>query len=186
MLQCKQTQNTEVNKLLVEHKQITVRSNGKRVTYKNISDEVVDFVAETGIQNGICVVSTAHTTCSVFFDEYVHDVDWNGDELLHVDLNRILDKIVPRQLTESDYLYPGPEHVNFLKDLAEENPEYPADPATILNADAHIRSSLFGSSETFVIKDGKIMIGSVGYIYFVDWDQNRVRDRNCNVVVMGQ
>lgn len=172
--------------MIVKHDQIIVTSNGTRVTYKNIKDDILDFVSHAGVNDGICVVSTSHTTCSIIFDEFVHDVDWNGDELLHVDLNRILDKIIPRQLTESDYLYPGPEHVAFLEELAEENPAYPADPATILNADAHIRSTLFGSNQTFIIKNGELQTGSVGYIYFVDWDQNRVRDRKCDITVMGK
>jgi thiamine phosphate synthase YjbQ (UPF0047 family) len=59
------------------------------------------------------------------------------------------------------------------------------DPATILNADAHIKGSLFGSSETLVIKNGELLIGSVGYLYFIDWDQNRERNRTCNMIVMG-
>jgi thiamine phosphate synthase YjbQ (UPF0047 family) len=171
--------------MTIKHEQIIIRSNGERVTYKNIKEQVNAFVESTGIQNGICVVSTPHTTCSIIFDEFVHDFDWNGDEYLHVDMNRILDKLIPRQLTESDYLYPGPKHVEFLRDLAEQDPQYCPDPATILNADAHIRSSLFGSSETFIIKDGELQIGTVGYIYFVDWDQNRVRDRKCNLLAMG-
>lgn len=171
--------------MIVEHKQIIVQSNGKRVTYKDITEKVNKFLKEIDIQDGMCVVSTPHTTCSIMFEEFVHDVDWNGDELLHVDMNRILEKIIPRQVTESDYLYPGPEHVAFLQDLAKENPQYPNDPATILNADAHIKSSLFGSSETFIIKDGELQLGSVGYIYFIDWDQNRVRDRKCNIMLMG-
>ena len=61
--------------MIVEHKQLIVTSNGTRVTYKNIADGVVDFVKETGIQDGICVVSTPHTTCSVIFDEFTHDKD---------------------------------------------------------------------------------------------------------------
>lgn len=36
-------------------------------------------------------------TCSVLFEEFVHDKDFNGDEFLQVDLNNILDKIVPRE-----------------------------------------------------------------------------------------
>ncbi|WP_057817431.1 YjbQ family protein [Schleiferilactobacillus perolens] len=169
-----------------EYKQLHVKSNGRRVTFTNITDEVKSFVKSTGIQNGICLVSSPHTTCSVIFDEFTHDKDWNDDELLQVDMVKILDKIVPREMTESDYLYPGPKHVAFLKQLNEADPSYDADPATILNADAHIRASIFGSSETVVIKDGELLIGTVGYLYFVDWDQNRVRTRNCNVALIGE
>jgi len=172
--------------MTVKHKQLKVTSNGRRVTYSNITDEIKDFVKESGIKDGMLVVSSPHTTCSVVFEEYVHDVDWNGDELLQVDLNRILDKIVPPQLTESDYLYPGPEHVDFLHDLKKVDPSFSTDPATILNADAHIRGSMFGSSETLVVKEGNLLIGSVGYIYFIDWDRNRVRTRSCNLMIMGE
>ena len=122
----------------------------------------------------------------MIFEEYVHDKDWKGDEFLQVDQNRILDKLIPRQYTESDYLYPGPAHVEFLKDLAAKDPNYLPDPVSILNADAHIKGSFFGASETVIIKDGEPLIGSVGYLYFVDWDQNRERTRTCNLMIMGE
>lgn len=170
----------------IQHEQLILTSNGIRVTYHNITDQLKEIVDKSNIKNGICVVNTPHTTCSVIFEEYVHDHDWNGDEFLQVDLNKILNKLIPRQLTESDYLYPGPKHVQFLYELAEKDPAYPADPATILNADAHIRASLFGSSQTLILKNGNLEIGSVGYIYFIDWDQNRQRNRKCNIVLMGQ
>lgn len=164
---------------------LIVTSNGNRPTYHNITQQVRDIIAKSGIQNGLCVVQSPHTTCSVIFEEFVHDTDFNGDEFLQVDLNRILERIVPRERTENmEYRYPGPKHVEFLMGLND--PQFPCDPATILNGDAHIRGSLFGASESFVISDGAPLIGSVGYIYFVDWDQNRVRDRKCHVLVMGE
>ncbi len=165
---------------------IKVRTES-RVTYKNITKEVKDIINKSNIENGICLVQTSHTTCSVIFEEFVHDKDYNNDEYLQVDLNNILDKIVPRELSENtNYRYPGPKHVQFLADLAKKDPNYPNDPGTILNGDAHIRGSLFGGNQTFAIKDRKLLTGSVGYIYLVDWDQNRDRDRVCHVLVMGE
>ena len=164
---------------------IICTSNGCRPTYHNITKQVREIVAKSGIKNGVCVVQSPHTTCSVVFEEFVHDLDFNGDEFLQVDLNRILDRIIPRELTENtEYRYPGPKHVQFLMDL--EDLSFPKDPGTILNADAHLRGSLFGASESFILDEGKLLIGSVGYIYFIDWDQNRVRDRKCHVMVMGE
>lgn len=164
---------------------LILRSNGNRPTYHNVTSQVKEIVEKSGIKNGICVVQSQHTTCSVFFEEYVHDTDFNGDEYLQVDLNRILDRIVPREMTDGmEYRYPGPKHLDFLMSL--DDPQYPKDPGTILNGDAHIRGSLFGASETFILDQGKLLTGSVGYIYFVDWDQNRVRDRKCHVMVMGE
>lgn len=164
---------------------IVVRSNGSRPSYHNVTEQVREIIQKSGIENGLCVVQSPHTTCSVIFEEYVHDTDFNGDEFLQVDLNRILDRIVPREKTENmEYRYPGPKHVDFLMSL--DDPQFPCDPATILNGDAHIRASFFGASESFILRDGKLLTGSVGYIYFIDWDQNRVRDRKCHVLVMGE
>ncbi len=164
---------------------VRLTSNGGRPSYHNVTQQVKAILEQSGVSNGICVVQSPHTTCSVIFEEFVHDTDFNGDEFLQVDLNRILDKIVPRELTENtDYRYPGPKHLEFLMGL--DDPNYPTDPGTILNGDAHIRASLFGASETFIIEQGQVKIGSVGSIYFIDWDQNRVRDRLCHVMVMGE
>lgn len=166
-------------------KQLTLTSNGSRVAYHNITDEVKQIIADSGINNGVCVIQSPHTTCSVIFEEFVHDTDFNGDEFLQVDLNRILDHIIPRELSEdTNYRYPGPKHLDFLMNL--DDPNYPSDPGTILNGDAHIRASFFGASESFILNEGKLEIGSVGYIYFIDFDQNRVRDRTCHIMVMGE
>lgn len=163
---------------------LTLTSHGNRVTYHEITEEIKEIVEKSNIKNGICTVSSPHTTCSVFFEEFMHDLDYWGYESIQVDLNRIMENIIPRQVTESQYLYPGPLHAEFLDTLSD--PNYPSDRYTILNADAHIRSTFIGASETFIIKDGELQIGTVGYIYFVDWDQNRKRDRTCNVMVIGE
>jgi len=171
--------------VIVKTEELILKSNGKRVTYHNITKEIKQLVKTSGIKNGICVVQSPHTTCSVIFEEFVHDLDFNGDELLQVDLNGTLDRIVPREITENtDYRYPGPKHLEFL--LSLDDPEYKGDAATILNGDAHIRASFFGASETFIVKDREIMTGGVGSVYFVDFDQNRERDRKCHVIVMGE
>ena len=155
--------------------QLTLTSNGNRVSYHNITQKVKDFVERSQIKNGICLVQSPHTTCSVIFEEFMHDTDFNGDEILQVDLNRMLDLIVPRELSERRKYR-----------MSLDDPNYPTDPATILNGDAHIRSSFFGASESFILHEGKLEIGSVGYIYFVDFDQNRVRNRTCHLMLMGE
>lgn len=164
---------------------IHLESHGNRVTYHEITDKVNQILKESRVNNGIVVVQSPHTTCSVMFEEFVHDKDFKGDEFLQVDMNRILEKIVPRQVTENqDYRYPGPKHLKFL--LSMDDPNHPHDPAAILNGDAHIKASLFGASETFIVENEKMAIGSVGYIYFIDFDQNRPRKRECKVLVMGE
>lgn len=164
--------------------ELTLVSNGQRVTYHRISEQVKEIVAKSGVKNGLCVVQSQHTTCSVIFEEYMHDVDYNGDEFLQVDMNHVLDRIIPRNVTDSQYRHPGPLHTDFAMGL--DDPNYPCDYGALLNTDAHLRASLFGASETFIIKNETLMCGTVGYIYFIDWDQNRVRNRKCHVCVMGE
>lgn len=168
----------------VYSEKLCVTSNGKRVSYFEITKQVKEAVKKSGIQQGIVVVCTSHTTCSVFFEEYMHDRNFNGDEYLQVDINDVMDRIVPRCTTEGQYHHPGPVHTEFAMGIPD--PNYPHDPGTLLNTDAHIRASMFGASETFALIDGELMTGTVGYIYFVDWDQNRVRNRNIYIQVIGE
>ena len=57
----------------------------------------------------------------------------------------------------------------------------------MLNTDAHIKSSIYGTnSQTIIIKDGELRLGSLGRIYFADWDILRERNRTVNVLVMGE
>lgn len=172
---------------------IKVASKAGRVTYLNITDEIKRVIEESGIKNGHVIVQSPHTTCSVVFEEFVHDKDITGTEFLQTDLNNILDRIVPRELTNNfNYKYPGPEHMAFVKEYTEKDVDK-ANPLsveeafeTLLNGDAHIRGSLFGCSETFILCEGTMAIGLVGSIYFIDWDQNRARNRKCYVQVVGE
>jgi thiamine phosphate synthase YjbQ (UPF0047 family) len=166
-------------------KTIDIQTRQGQVSYHNITDQVRTIVNESGIQNGICVVQSQHTTCSVIFEESVHDTDFNGKEFLQVDLDRVLDRIIPREFSEnSNYRYPGPKHVDFL--MGMNDPLYPPDPGTILNGDAHIRASFFGASETIIVRDSVLLTGTVGYLFFIDFDQNRARNRQCHVMVLGE
>ena len=101
-----------------------------RVTYKNITEEVKKGSGWfSSKKTAFAWYKQRIQPVQCYFEEYVHDHDFNGDEFLQADLNRILDKLVPREFTEnSNYRYPGPKHVQFLKELAEKNPDYPADP----------------------------------------------------------
>lgn len=57
----------------------------------------------------------------------------------------------------------------------------------MLNTDAHLKSSLFGSnSMTLIIKDKKILLGKLGKVFFVDWDHLRERDRNISILLLGE
>jgi hypothetical protein len=153
----------------------------------DIKQQVVDIISASGIMNGIVTCQTPHTTCSIIFEEYVHDENWQGQEFLQSDLITFVDKMIPREFEEGrEYRYPGPKHVQFLYEYNQEHPDFPGDPNTILNGDAHLRASLFNSSQTFIVTDGIPSTGEFGHIYLVDWDQNRERIRKVKVCVLGE
>lgn len=159
-------------------------SHGNRVTYHEVTEQVKEHVAKSGIQEGICTVASPHTTCSVIFEELSYDKNYYGYEYLQVDLNNLLDKLIPRCVTEGQYYHPGPNHIKV--GLEDFKGKISPDAYTMLNTDAHLKSTLLGTSETFVIENGEMQIGLVGYIYFIDWDQIRKRDRTCHIKIIGE
>lgn len=169
---------------MVKHKILELETSGKKVDFFNIKEDVLKFIEESKVKNGIINVQSPHTTCSILFEEMVHDRDLKGHEFLQVDLLHGLAKIFPKQESNDyDYKYPGPEHLEFAFRVDE---NVIADHGTMLNGDAHLRSSLIGASETFSIIDGVVQTGPYGYIYFIDFDTCRSRKRKCIMTIIGE
>lgn len=166
---------------------VEVQSHGSTPTYINITPQVRNAIENSGIKNGICTVISPHTTCSVFFEEFVHDFTENGEEFLQVDLNRVLSSIIPDQNREGVYLYPGEEHYKAVAswpNAAEYLPD--GDRTALWNGDAHLKSTIIGSSQTFEVDNGKLGVGTTGYIYFADFDRTRPRVRKCKIIIIGE
>lgn len=159
---------------------INLQSELLSPTFHDVTGGVKDIVKKSEMKNGICVVYSHHTTCSVMTQECSHDQNLWGKEFLQQDLCNIMERIVPTCRTENQYLHPGPEHLNFARDVANEDGKFS------LNTDAHLRSVFFGRSETIVLVDGELDLGEFGYIYFIDWDQLRSRKRVCQVQLIGE
>ena len=173
--------------MTVFKKKLTLESHGKTPTFINITEELRAAIAESGIREGIATVISPHTTCAVFFEEFVHDVDETGTEFLQNDLNAVLEKIIPDQTDWNQYQYPGEEHYRAVERGPDAEAYLPGGDRTALwNCDAHLKATLIGSSETFDVTDGKLGVGTTGYCYFVDFDRTRVRTRKCIIVVMGE
>lgn len=172
---------------MVYKQQITVQSHGNTPSYINITEEVKKAIQQSNIQNGICTVISPHTTCSVFFEEFVHDYNEAGDEFLQQDLNNVLTKIIPDQVSADIYTYPGEEHYKAVEswpNTAEYLPD--GDRKALWNCDAHLKATLIGSSQTFDVDNGKLGVGTTGYVYFVDFDRTRSRTRKCKIIVIGE
>lgn len=161
-------------------------SKGGVPTYINVTEEVRKAVEESGIQNGIVTVMSPHTTCSVFFEEYDHDEMPDGTTFLQQDLDNALAKIMPDQTGWGQYFYPGVKHFEAVEAWPDAAKYLPEGRTSLYNCDAHLRSTLIGASQTFEVDNGKLAMGVTGYIYFVDFDRTRSRERKCRVVVIGE
>lgn len=158
---------------------IQLQSGELRPAFHTITAMVKEKVACSGVKNGICVVYSHHTTCSVMIQEESFDVTYKGFEFLHQDLMDIMEKIIPTCRVEGQYLHPGPKATDFAKTVGEDKPY-------TLNTDGHLRSALLGRSETVVIADGELDLGQFGHIYFVDLDTTRSREREVQVQIIGE
>lgn len=160
------------------HKTFTLKSEA-RPTFHDITDKVHQLIDESGIREGMVLVFSQHTTCSVMIQEQSDDVDYYGTQYVLQDLVNVLDKIIPTCRTEGDYLHPGPKHIEIAGRERQEEPWWS------LNTDAHLRSVIMGRSETIPVSEGKMVLGEFGRIYFADFDQVRARKRIVNVQIMG-
>lgn len=150
-----------------------------RPSFHDLTDQVKDFISLSGIKNGIAVVYSQHTTCSIIIQEDSLDTTYNGTKFIFQDLLDVLQDIIPECRREGQYLHPGSKCVEHsLKVFGEE-------PAQTLNTDGHLRSSLMGRSETIPIVDGALQLGEHGHIYFADFDGTRARKRIVQVQVVG-
>ena len=152
----------------------------KRPTFHDVTEEVAEQIQESGIKNGMVLVFSQHTTCSVMIQEQSDDVDYYGTQFILQDLVNVLNKIVPTCTSQGKYMHPGPKHIEIAqRERAEEA-------FWSLNTDAHLRSIIMGRSETIPLVDGKLVLGEFGRIYFADFDQVRARQRTVNVQIVGE
>jgi secondary thiamine-phosphate synthase enzyme len=151
-----------------------------RPSFHDVSVKVKNAIKNSGIKNGIAVVYSQHTTCSVMIQEDSIDTTYNGTKYVFQDLLDILDEIVPECKKEGQYMHPGPKCVENSKTMFDE------DAAFTLNTDAHLRSSLIGRSESIPVVEGVLQLGEHGHIFFADFDGTRARTRTVQVQLVGE
>jgi secondary thiamine-phosphate synthase enzyme len=119
---------------------IEVRSRAKD-EFIDITERVRELVRQSGVQEGICVLTVPHTTAGLSVNE-------NWDAALNGDLLAGLQRLVPAR---SDYAHVGG------------------------NTPSHIKSCLFGVSETLLIENGTLSLGQWQGVYFAEFDGPRTR-----------
>ena len=164
---------------MIYKEKFKVQSNDKMCTFHNVTAQAKEALKKSGVKNGILVVYSHHTTCSVITQECAFDMSMTGLETLQQDLIEVMEGICPAQRKEGMYLHPGPKALKF----AEEHDE---DARGCHNTDAHLRSSIIGRSETIVIDEGELDLGEFGFIYFIDFDTTRARQRTVQIMIIGE
>lgn len=168
-------------------KHFMVNTYEGKTTYINILDQVNEAIEESAIDSGVVFIITAHTTCSIFYEEFSHDINEDGDEFLQEDLNNILKKIIPNHNNASTYKYPGEEHYRVVESWPDAESYLPnGDRSALWNGDGHLKATLIGNSVTLDIENNQLGVGSTGYIYFADFDTTRERNRKFKVVIFGE
>jgi secondary thiamine-phosphate synthase enzyme len=118
----------------------------ERMGFVNITKRVRDAVAESGVQEGLCLVNAMHITASVFI---------NDDEPgLHEDYKRWLEQLAPFDPSPSRY-----QHNRTGED----------------NGDAHHKRQIMGREVVVAITKGKLDFGPWEQIFYGEFDGRRAK-----------
>ena len=72
-----------------------LQSTHRAVSFHDITDQVKEIAARSGIRDGIVVVYSHHTTCSVITQECAFDMSMTGLETLQQDLVNCIEQLIP-------------------------------------------------------------------------------------------
>ncbi len=133
-------------KSVIHHLSVQTRSETEMI---DITSQVKSLVRESGVQSGMVLVLSLHTTTGLTVNEGLPD--------LEKDIVALIRRLVP---DEQSY-----HHARWL----------PSDGQMAINAPSHLRGALLGFQTFFPIENGQMLSGSRQTIYFVELDgpQNR-------------
>ena len=128
-------------KSLTKHLTFTIPA---RMGFENITPTIEALVAESGVQEGLCLVNAMHITASVFI---------NDDEPgLHRDYAKWLEQLAPFNASPKVY-----DHNRTGED----------------NADAHLKRQLMGREVVVAITAGRLDFGPWEQIFYGEFDGRR-------------
>jgi secondary thiamine-phosphate synthase enzyme len=128
-------------KSLTKHLTFTIPA---RMGFENITSTIEALVAESGVQEGLCLVNAMHITASVFI---------NDDEPgLHRDYAKWLEQLAPFNASPKVY-----DHNRTGED----------------NADAHLKRQVMGREVVVAITAGRLDFGPWEQIFYGEFDGRR-------------
>lgn len=126
------------------HRQCLTLTVPQRMGFVNITPQVAQAVADSGVREGLVLVNAMHITASVFI---------NDDEPgLHRDYQRWLEQLAPFD--------PSPERYHHNRTGED-------------NADAHHKRQIMGREVVVAITDGKLDFGPWEQIFYGEFDGRR-------------
>jgi len=123
-------------------KELWFNTDGRRA-YVNITSQVEEALAASGVREGLCLVNAMHISASVFIND-----DESG---LHRDFDRWLEELAPHAPIDQ-YRH---------NDTGEDN------------ADAHLKRTIMGREVVVAITDGKLDFGPWEQIFYGEFDGRR-------------
>ena len=115
-----------------------------RMDFVNITPQVEEAVAKSGVSEGLCLVNAMHITASVFI---------NDDEPgLHRDYRAWLEALAPFD--------PSPQRYHHNRTGED-------------NADAHLKRQVMGREVVVAITGGKLDFGPWEQVFYGEFDGNR-------------
>ncbi len=115
----------------------------------DITHEIEKWITEQGIQEGIAIVSSLHTTAGITVNE-------NADPDVKTDMLMRLDKTYP-------WTHPQDKHAEG-------------------NTAAHLKTSTVGHTQTLIISNGELVLGTWQGVYFCEFDGPRHRKYYVKVI----
>jgi len=103
-----------------------------------VTERVAGLVRDSGIRTGLCVVACQHTSCSLVIQE-------NADPSARLDMERWLEKIAPENDPAYTHTAEGPDDMP-----------------------SHLRAMVTRTSETIVIADGRLALGTWQGLYLCE------------------
>jgi len=109
----------------------------------SIHREIEDAVEESGVQDGLVLVSAMHITASVFIND--------NESGLHQDYEEWLEELAPHEPIS-----------RYLHNRTGED-----------NGDAHLKRQIMGREVTVAITEGKLHLGPWEHIFYFEFDGRR-------------
>ncbi len=115
-----------------------------RMDFVSLQREVEQAVAESGVQEGLCLVNAMHITASVFIND--------NESGLHEDYKRWLEQLAPFDA--------GPQRYRHNRTGED-------------NADAHHKRQIMGREVVVAVTNGRLDLGPWEHIFYGEFDGRR-------------